>query len=263
MGESRTVDMVPRLMATFLALAAATQALPAYTSCLQAQCPDQLNQCAADATCAAPLRACLSEAALYDVFVYASVNISHNNAVNAVLNCGNRSLCHDQEGPESTLDAQCVADHCLDSARKCSQSDGCVKSWQCAQSCGLSLACVTGCASKSPLYAPFSQCTKKYCKDPEAPVGEGAVCCPCTAQHNGTQCTAGDAKCRRPAPPCKAPLKCYSSSLIDSGTCMATPFAEKGETCCIFCKTFPPCDTGFKCETADPQSAGSCVDPWP
>merc|ERR1712166_1359331 len=226
MGESRTVDMVPRLMATFLALAAATQALPAYTSCLQAQCPDQLKQCAADATCAAPLRACLSEAALYDVFVYASVNISHNNAVNAVLNC--------------------------------------VKSWQCAQSCGLSLACVTGCASKSdPLYAPFSQCTKKYCKDPEAPVGEGAVCCPCTAQHNGTQCTAGDAKCRRPAPPCKAPLKCYSSSLIDSGTCMATPFAEKGETCCIFCKTFPPCDTGFKCEPADPQSAGSCVDPWP
>ena len=99
--------MVPRLMATFLALAAATQALPAYTSCLQAQCPDQLKRCAADATCAAPLRTCLSEAALYDVFVYASVNISHNNAVNAVVNCGNRSLCHDQEAPEATLDAQC------------------------------------------------------------------------------------------------------------------------------------------------------------
>ena len=63
---------------------------------------------------------------------------------------------------------------------------------------------------------------------------------------------------------CDTGLKCYGPDLAGSdGVCMnASSLANKGEKCCIFCHTAPPCDTGLRCNCGDPNDEGVCTDPW-
>ena len=251
---------------------AAAAPAPAYESCLSQFCVAAVAGCGRDRVCAPVWSQCKAESELFVVFQYLSANLTGNAAVRAVLRCGDRALCVDAEAPEKTLPAQCLADNCLGPARACSEDSACRPAWLCARRCGLGLACVRNCTAPAPapaapapsgnaLYAALARCVAQDCAAPGAPVGKGAVCCPCKAQYTAHQCTPADALCRRPAPPCLAPLKCYSSSLIDSGTCVSTPLAGPNQTCCIFPSatcTAPPCDSGLKCVTADPDSPGAC-----